>query len=91
MSILPNVDCPLDGTALTLPVTERCDLPDGGIAMVVTDPGTFHRHMRDTHPERWEEACERQRQMNANPNITFMPRKVDGTFLLDGQDVGDTA
>lgn len=84
--------CPLDGTHLTLPEHERREF-DGGmvLALVVTNPGTIHRHIRDEHPERWAEMCERQRKWNANPMPGFhLPRKVDGTLLRLGEDVGDT-
>ena len=83
----------MDGALLTPPTHERREI-DGGmvLVLVVTDPGTMHRHIRDEHPERWTELCEFQRKWNANPMPGFhMPRKVDGTLLLDGQDVGDTA
>jgi hypothetical protein len=87
-----TVTCPLDGQVLTLPVHEQREI-DGGIAiaLVVTDPGTVHRHIRDAHPERWAELCEFQRKWNASPVPGFhLPRKVDGTLLRTGEDVGDT-
>jgi hypothetical protein len=89
MTRTKTVTCPLDGAVLTLPVNERREL-DGGVAtaMVVTDPGTVHRHLRDEHPVRWAELCDFQRKWNASG--LAMPRKVDGTFLRAGEDVGDT-
>lgn len=83
--------CPFDGTPLTLPTLEEREL-DGGMvhAVVVTDPGNVSRHLRDEHPAMWARMCEQQRRMNANPFIGGMPRKVDGTFLRPGEDVGDT-
>ncbi len=64
---------------------------DHGIALavVVTDPGTAWHHVRDEHPERWAELCEARRKMNANPFIGGSPRKVNGTFLRTGEDVGE--
>jgi hypothetical protein len=82
-----TVTCPLDGAVLTLPVTETRE-NDMCTAVVVTDPGTVHRHIRDEHPERWQEICEARQKMNASPFIFGMPRRADGCFLEDGQDVG---
>ena len=88
-----TVTCPLDGAVLTMPTHEQQEINDGMVlALVITDPGTMHRHIRDEHPERWAEMCEFQWKWNANPLPGFhMPRKVDGTLLLAGEDVGDTA
>jgi len=82
-----TVTCPLDGAVLTMPVTERRE-DDMCTAMVVVDPGTVHRHIRDEHPERWAEMCDFQRKWNALGRA--MPRRVDGCFLRDGEDVGYT-
>ena len=82
-----TVTCPLDGTVLTPPTTELREY-DTCTAMVVTDPGMMHRHFRDEHPERWQELCDFQRKRNALGRA--MPRRVDGCFLEDGQDVGYT-
>lgn len=83
-----QVRCPACGEEVTLPTNETID--DGMVlAVVVTDPGTFHGHVRGQHREAWERMCEARRQMNANPFIGGMPRKVDGTFLRPGEDVGD--
>lgn len=87
-----QVTCPLCSAELTMPTTEERFLDDGmvfAIALSVTDPGTAHHHVRDEHPEKWAELCEMQRRVNANPNIGGSPRKVDGTFLRAGEDVGD--
>ena len=73
-----------------MPTTAKVET-DMTIAVVVTDPGTFHEHLRDVHPEQWAESCEARRKMNANPFFGGMPRKVDGTFLRAGEDVGDIA
>jgi len=82
------VKCPKCGTEVTMPSHgERQD--DSAFYVVVTDPGTFHRHLRDAHPEEWARVCEMQRKVNANPFIGGMPRKVNGTFLRAGEDVGD--
>jgi len=84
-----TVTCPLDGAELTMPVTEQRE--DGiCIAMVVTDPGTVHRHIRDEHPDLWSDLCDARRKLNANPFLGGMPRRVDGCFLQHGQDVGYT-
>lgn len=80
--------CPLCGDPVTMPRTENRE-DEFAIYVVVTDPGTWHAHHRDAHPESWAQACEMQRKMNANPYIGGMPRKVNGTFLRAGQDVGD--
>jgi hypothetical protein len=85
-----RTSCPLCDAPVTLPRSEHHDL-DGGMikALVVTDNGTFHAHVRDAHPERWAELVEMQRQVNANQFIGGMPRRVDGTFLRAGEDVGN--
>ena len=71
-----TVSCPLDGiTLFTMPIRAARDLPDGGVALVVTDPGTMHRHLRERLPPgTLGEACERQRRMNANPSQACRPR-----------------
>jgi hypothetical protein len=82
-----TVTCPLDGTVLTRETTEtRQD--DFASYVVVTDPGTVHSHIRDEHPERWQEMCDFQRKWNALGR--GMPRRVDGCFLAAGEDVGYT-
>jgi hypothetical protein len=87
-SMTGTVTCPLDGETLTLDVTEQRQ--DGFcFYVVVTEKGSIHAHMRDAHPRWWSEQCELQRAMNANPYVTFMPRKVNGCLLLPGEDVGD--
>lgn len=89
-----TAECPMCGAELTMPTTEERTLYGDArfaIAVVVTDPGTVHRHVRDEHPEKWAELCEAQRKMNANPFIGGSPRKVDGTFLRAGEDVGTIA
>lgn len=82
------VNCPLCDAEVTMPSHEKRE-NDFASYVVVTDPGTFHDHLRDAHPDYWAEACERQRKFNANPFIGSMPRKVNGTFLRAGEDVGD--
>jgi hypothetical protein len=82
-----TVTCPLDGEPLTMPVTEQ-RMDDFCAYVIVTDPGTVHAHIRDAHPERWQEMCDFQRKWNANPFNRGMPRRVDGCFLHDGEDVG---
>lgn len=87
-----QVTCPLCDAPLTMPRSEQQHIDQGAvqaIAVIVTDPGTAHAHIRDVHPERWAELCEMQRQVNANPYIGGMPRRVDGTFLRPGEDVGN--
>jgi hypothetical protein len=73
-----------------MPRTENREF-DGGMvfAVVVTHPGTFHAHVRDAHPEQWARSCEMTRRMNANPYIGILPRKVNGTIMRPGEDVGD--
>ena len=84
--------CPACGAGIEMPRTEEREFADGMIsAVVVTDPGTFHTHLRDAHPDFWAESCELQRAFNANRFIGAMPRKVDGTFLRPGEDVSDIA
>lgn len=80
--------CPFDGEVLTMPVLEQRETDDC-IYVVMTDPGTVSRHLKDKHPAMWARMCEAQRQMNASPFIGGMPRKVNGTFLFAGEDVGD--
>ena len=83
--------CPLCGAPVTMPRTQRIDDLGGDVlasAVVVTDPGTAHAHVRDEHPEKWAELCEMQRRMNESGRYG-MPRKVSGTFLRAGEDVGD--
>jgi hypothetical protein len=65
-------------------VTERLD---SGRGATVGDPGTMYTHLRDAHPERWTEALQAQRVVNAY--IDPVPRKIDGTLLRPGEDVGD--
>lgn len=84
------VKCPACGVDVEMPATAEVET-GMTFAVVVTDPGTFYAHVRDEHPERWEQSCEARRRMNANPFIGGMPRKVDGTFLRPGEDVGDIA
>lgn len=84
------VQCPRCGADVEMPTTETAET-DMAIALVVTDPGTFSQHFRDEHPEQWASSCEARRKMNANPVMPGMPRKVDGTFLRPGEDVGDIA
>lgn len=85
-----RVKCPLCDAELEWATTEtRQD--EFASYVVVTDPGTAWVHIRDEHPERWAEMREARRKMNANPFIGCMPRKVDGTFLLAGEDVCDIA
>jgi hypothetical protein len=84
-----TVTCPLDGTPLTLPTTESRE-DDAGIIVVVTDPGTVHAHIRDEHPAMWARLREARERMNASPFIGGTPRRVDGTLLLGGRDVGYT-
>lgn len=84
--------CPMCSEPVTLPTVEQEEL--GGrfpaTAAVITDPGTFNHHLRDAHPEWWAEQCDLQRRFNANPFIRpVVPRKVNGTPLLPGEDVGD--
>ena len=50
----------------------------------------FPLAVRKAAPEKWAELCDMQRKVNANPFIGGSPRKVDGTFLRAGEDVGDT-
>lgn len=81
------VNCPKCGTEVTLPShEERQD--DFAFYVVVTDPGTFHYHLRDAHPDFWAWSCEHRRWMNQSGRFG-MPRKVSGTFLRAGEDVGD--
>jgi hypothetical protein len=82
--------CPVCGVAVEMPQLETV-VTDLAVTMVQTDPGTAFQHLRDAHPEHWAEACERQRLVNANPYIGGMPRKVDGTFLRPGENVGDVS
>lgn len=85
-------DCPRCGTPVTMPTREQRHIDDGAtqaIAVVVTDPGTAHAHIRDAHPELWAQLCEQQRQLNASPYMPGMPRRVDGAFLRPGEDVGN--
>jgi hypothetical protein len=83
-----TVTCPLDGQTLTLDVLEQGE--DGACFYVaVAERGTAYQHIRDSHPQHWQQMCEQQRAANANPSVTFMPRRVDGCFLQPGQDVGD--
>jgi hypothetical protein len=84
------VRCPSCGAELELPASEVVET-DMASAVIVTDPGTAFSHIRDVHPEYWATACELRRRMNASPYIGGMPRKVDGTFLRSGEDVGDIA
>jgi hypothetical protein len=67
-------------------VTERLD---SGREVTVGNPGTMYTHLRDAHPERWAEALQAQRVVNAY--IDPVPRKIDGTLLRPGEDVGDIA
>ena len=73
-----------------MPATETV-VTDMACAVVVTDPGNVHSHIRDRHPEAWAAACEARRKLNANPFIALMPRKVDGTLMRAGEDVSDIA
>lgn len=82
-----TVTCPLDGAMLTQPVTGRRE-DDFCSYVVVADPGTVHRHIRDEHPDHWQELCDFQRKWNARG--LGLPRRVDGCFLGDGEDVGYT-
>lgn len=83
------VNCPLCGEEVTLPSHAEMETDDGMVcAVVVTDKGTAWAHIRDAHPEDFARLVELQRAMNANPNISSMPRKVDGTFLMPGEGVG---
>lgn len=80
--------CPLDGTELTAPLMESAHTDPGVAAIVVTEPGTVHRHIRDAHPDLWQQMREQQRVHNERG--TGMPRRADGCFLGPGEDVGDT-
>jgi hypothetical protein len=62
------------------------ELP-GLAAVSLTVRGSVWGHVRDVHPDRW--AWLLRRQERANSIGLGMPRKVDGSFLLPGQDVGD--
>lgn len=79
--------CRFDGIVLHGPVTETREM-DGLMYAVVTDPGDYLPHVREHHPEMWQEWCERRRQTNSSGRYG-MPRKVDGTFLMAGEDVDD--
>jgi hypothetical protein len=85
-----HTTCPLCGMPVTMAASERRDL-DGAVvaAVVVTDPGTFHAHVRDVHPDRWAHLVELRRKMNGNPFIGGSPRRVDGVLLRPGEDVGN--
>jgi hypothetical protein len=85
-----RMTCPACGDEVLMPTTATLD-QDACTAVVVVSQGTMWVHVRDEHPEEWERMCSQRREMNANPNIAFMPRKVDGTFLLDGEDVADVS
>jgi hypothetical protein len=73
-----------------LPTSE---IRDGGDVLyaVITDGGTFYPHLRDAHPAHWAEACDRARQANRTVRqfIGGHPRKVNGAFMVSGEDVGD--
>lgn len=80
--------CPACGAEVERPVMETRE--DGmASCVVVADPGTSWAHLRDEHPGIFAEMCEARRKMNANPYIGGMPRRVDGCFLRDGEDVSD--
>jgi hypothetical protein len=81
-----TVTCPLDGALLTMDTFEDVDYGTCR-AVVRTAPGTAHAHMRDAHPEHWQEMCEFQRKWNATG--MGMARRVDGCFLPPDGDVGD--
>lgn len=78
--------CPLCEAPIELPVTETTDW---GRTVTIGDPGTIYSHLREAHPDRWAEALQAQRVVNAY--IDPVPRKIDGTLLLPGEDVGDIA
>lgn len=78
--------CALCDAPIEVSVTERLD---SGRVVTVGDPGTIYTHLRDAHPERWTEALQAQRVVNAY--IDPVPRKIDGTLLRPGEDVGDIA
>jgi hypothetical protein len=82
-----RLTCPACGDELLLPTTATLD-QDACTAVVVVDRGTVSAHVRDAHPERWASMCDARRKMNVSDRYG-MPRKVDGTFLLDGEDVAD--
>lgn len=96
MAVLTGVPakCPLCRAEVTLPVTAELDESATAfsvIAHVVADQGTFFAHIRDEHPEEWVQACVRRRRSNAaiGGSLGAMPRKVGGSLLLPGENVGD--
>lgn len=80
--------CPACGETVRHPCTETRE-DDFASYVVVVDPGNSWHHVRDAHPDIWAQMCEARQKMNANPYIGGMPRKVNGTFLGPGEDVGD--
>jgi hypothetical protein len=76
--------CALCDAPIEVPETETTDW---GRSVRVGDPGTLYTHLREAHPDRWAEICQAQRAVNAL--IDPVPRKIDGTLLLPGEDVGD--
>jgi hypothetical protein len=86
MGPVKSAKCAFCDAPIEVPVTER---PDSGRVVTVGDPGTIYAHLRDAHPERWTEALQAQRVVNAY--IDPVPRKIDGTLLRPGEDVGDIA
>jgi hypothetical protein len=65
--------CPACKLPVTLPRTEAVEAGNGTLAFFVTDPGTFHAHLRDAHPDLWAHMCEMRRRMNTSPRIGRVP------------------
>jgi hypothetical protein len=86
MDRVKSAKCPVCGAPVEVPETEALD---SGRRVTVGDPGTIYTHLRDAHPEKWAELLQLQRAVNAR--IDPVPRKVDGTLLRPGEDVGDIA
>jgi hypothetical protein len=82
--------CPLCCEPMTLHKLATVE-QDGQAVVVVTEAGSMWPHVRDAHPERFELACGHRRRMNAQfaEVMGAAPRKIDGTLLLEGEDVGD--
>lgn len=82
--------CPICGELVSLG-GHRTIETGAALVVVVDPPDTFHPHLRDAHPAEFAEAAERRAKLNATLGqmMGAMPRKVDGTFLRAGEDVGD--
>jgi hypothetical protein len=82
MGHVNTAKCPLCGAPIEVPWAIDVERDTH-----VIDPGNLYIHLREAHPERWAEVCQAQRAVNAL--IDPVPRKIDGTLLLPGEDVGD--